>query len=455
MSIAVTEGMTKAEAAPGRLGAPEGPDILIVGAGPAGLAAATAAARAGARVLVAERDREPGGILNQCIHDGFGLTLFGESLTGPEFAARQIAEAGGLPVEMLLEATVLSIGEDRTCEILSPRGHELMRPKAIVLAMGCREKSFGSLVVPSARPAGIYSAGTAQRLVNLDGLMIGRKVVVLGSGDIGLIMARRLTLEGAEVACVVERLPYAGGLPRNVSQCLNDFDVPLLLQHTVVEVLGSRRVSGVRIARVDAEGLAVAGTQRVVECDTLLISVGLVPENEVTRAAGAKMDSGSGGAIVDQRLETSISGVFACGNVLHVHDLADWASLEGARAGGQAVRYARSPWSGAVTQAQRSWERVQAIGVRAGRGLRYVVPQRVLPGEPATISFRVVKPRRRTRVRVVMGEVELASKRYEYLAPSELAALDIPALDIPGLDTPALDVPALTEDECALEVRLD
>jgi len=402
--------------------------VLVVGAGPAGLAAATEATRSGADVLVVERDRDPGGILNQCIHDGFGLTLFGESLTGPEYAGRQIDEARRQGVRLSQNATVLSIGRDRTCEIVSPRGHERLRPGAVVLAMGCRERSFGSLAIPGARPAGIYGAGAAQRLINLQGVMVGRRAVILGSGDIGLIMARRLVLEGAEVSCVVEKLPYAGGLARNVSQCLNDFDIPLALEHTVVEVLGHGRLSGVRIARVDELGQAVGGTERVVECDTLLASVGLIPENELTRSAGAAMDGASGGPQVDQRLTTSIPGVFACGNVLHVHDLADWASLEGRRAGEWAARYACEPWTGEETPPPRAVGPGKPIPVSRGTGLKYVVPQRLAVGEAATLHFRVSEPRRRTTVVVKADGRRVSSKAFAYLAPAELAAVEIPSL---------------------------
>lgn len=405
-----------------------GPDVLVVGAGPAGLAAATQAARSGADVLVVERDHIAGGILNQCIHDGFGLTVFGESLTGPEYVARQIDEARRLRAELLLDATVLSVGSDRTCEVLSPQGHQLVKPGAVVLAMGCRERAFGSLAIPGPRPAGIYGAGAAQQLINLQGIMVGRKAVILGSGDIGLIMARRFILEGAEVACVVEKLPYAGGLARNISQCLNDFDIPLALEHTVVEVLGRGRLSGVRVARVDELGRAVGGTERVVECDTLLVSVGLIPENELTRSAGAAMDGASGGPQVDQRLTTSISGVFACGNVLHVHDLADWASLEGRRAGEWAARYAREPWTSEETPPPRAVGPGKPIPVSRGPGLKYVVPQRLAVGEAATLHFRVSEPRRRTAVVVKADGRDVASKAFAYLAPAELAAVEIPAL---------------------------
>lgn len=392
-------------------------DVLVVGGGPAGLSAAGAAAVSGARVLLAERDVRLGGILNQCVHDGFGLELFGESLTGPEYAARQIEGLAGSDVEVILDASVLRIESDGRVHLLSPSGYSVLEPGAVVLAMGCRERSFASLVMPSCRPAGIWSAGTAQRLVNLEGLMVGRRVVILGSGDVGLIMARRLTLEGARVECVLELYPYPGGLPRNVSQCLNDFGIPLLLRHTVLEVLGKDRVAGVVIAGVGDDSRPLPGTERTIECDTLLVSVGLIPENELTREAGGAMDLATGGPVVDQQLMTSILGVFAAGNALHVHDLADWASLEGRRAGELAAAYAREPWVAS-----------SPIAVRPSGDVRYVVPQTLRVGEPATLSFRVTEPRRRALVSVSRGGEKIVSMQFPYLSPSELATIEVPAL---------------------------
>lgn len=412
-------------------------DVLVVGGGPAGLAAANAAADAGARVTLVERDERLGGILNQCVHDGFGLELFGESLTGPEYAARQVRALEDRDVEILLDSHVLGVtspgagprvGPDATatpidtiaCEVLSPHGHELLPVGAVVLAMGCRERSFGSLAIAGGRPSGVFTAGTAQRLVNVDGLTVGRRAVILGSGDVGLIMARRLVLEGAEVACVVERLPYAGGLPRNVMQCLLDFDIPLLLVHTVVEVLGDRRLEGAVIARVGADGAPLPDTERIIDCDTLLVSVGLIPENELTRGLGADMDPLAGGAVVDDRRMTSRPGVFACGNVLHVHDLADRASLEGCDAGRWAAGWAASPWP-----------RPREIKVSPDETIRYAVPQRLGAGMPARLDFRVVQPRGAGVVRAMREGREVTVKTFPYLAPSELATIDIPALD-PG-----------------------
>lgn len=399
------------------------PDVLVVGGGPGGLAAAATAAGEGAHVTVVERDDRLGGILNQCIHDGFGLTFFGESLTGPEYAARLIAGIESLPIEILLDATVLSLEQDRACHVLSSRGYERLRPRSIVLAMGCRERSFASLGVPGPRPAGIYPAGTAQRLINLDGLTLGRRAVILGSGDIGLIMARRLVLEGAEVVCVVEQLPYAGGLARNVSQCLNDFAIPLVLKHTVTEITGDGRLTGVRIGPAHGCLEPDYTDERLVECDTLLVSVGLIPENELTAGAGGLLDPRSGGPVVSHRLETSLPGVFACGNVLHVNDLADWASLEGQRAGRWAAAYAEQPW-----------RQQRRIDVRASDEFRYVVPQQLLPGEPVTLSLRAGRPHQRTRVVASRDGRAVATRDYAYLVPSELATLELPALDEPGGD---------------------
>jgi NADPH-dependent 2,4-dienoyl-CoA reductase/sulfur reductase-like enzyme len=395
----------------------ERPDVLVVGGGPAGLAAAARAAETGARTLVLERDPTLGGILPQCIHDGFGVELWGESLTGPEFATHIEAEARERGVETHTDATVVRIDPDLTTRVLGPFGYEELRPAAAVLAMGCRERAFGALRIPSSRPAGIMTAGTAQRLVNLDGLMVGSRVVVLGSGDVGLIMARRMTLEGAEVAGVVEQMDFAGGLARNVVQCLNDFEIPLMLRHTVVEVLGRDRVTGVVVAPVDEHGIPSEADRTVIECDTLLVSTGLIPENELTTASGGELDDGSGGPVVDQRMMTSVPGLFACGNVVHVHDLVDWACLEGQAAGEAAARYAGGAVGGGA-----------AIPVTHADDLRYAVPQRLLPGEPATISVRVREPARKRKLVVAADGEEIAASSYPQVSPSEIAVVDVPAL---------------------------
>ena len=316
-------------------------DIVVIGGGPAGLSAAIAAYDAGCRsILILERDVQLGGILNQCIHNGFGLHTFGEELTGPEYAARYITQALERKIEYKLNTMVLSISEDTHITAVNrEEGLIEIDATAILLTMGCRERSRGALNIPGYRPAGIYSAGTAQRLVNMEGYMPGRRVVILGSGDIGLIMARRMTLEGAKVLVVAELLPYSGGLKRNIVQCLNDFDIPLKLSHTVVNIEGKERVSGVTIAEVGPDRKPIPGTEIHYDCDTLLLSCGLIPENELSRGMGVEISPVTNGPVVDESLQTSIPGVFAAGNVLHVHDLVDYVSEEAAAAGRAAVRY--------------------------------------------------------------------------------------------------------------------
>ena len=311
-------------------------DVIVIGGGPAGLAAAASARSHGANdVLVIERAERLGGILNQCIHNGFGLITYGEELTGPEYAHRAELAAREAGVEALLDTMVLSVAKDRTVTCVGPGGLLALSAGAVVLAMGCRERPAGALAIPGFRPAGVYTAGCAQRLVNMDGLLPGREVVILGSGDIGLIMARRMTLEGAHVACVAELMPYSGGLKRNIVQCLDDFDIPLLLSHTVTRIEGRRRVEAVWLSEVGTDGRPVPGTEVRYPCDTLLLSVGLLPENELSREAGVALSSVTRGPEVSQSLETSVSGVFACGNVLHVHDLVDYVTQEAQAAGGQ------------------------------------------------------------------------------------------------------------------------
>lgn len=343
--------------------------IVVIGGGSAGLAAALEANRHGTApddILIIERDRELGGILNQCIHAGFGLHLFGEELTGPEYAERFINEVKEKKIGYVTNSMVLSLSPDRTVTFISPSlGFCRLRADAVVLAMGCRERTRGALNIPGTRPAGIFSAGTAQRYVNIDGWMPGKKVVILGSGDIGLIMARRMTLEGATVLRVCEIMPYSGGLARNIAQCLDDFNIPLYLSHTVTEIRGRERVEGVVIAKVDENMRPISGTEEYVACDTLLLSVGLIPENELTRGAGIAIDPVTGGASVNQYMETSIQGIFACGNALQVHDLVDFVTLESYSAGRSAAAY--------VLGKLKTDDDI--IKTKAGEGIRYIVPQ--------------------------------------------------------------------------------
>ena len=397
--------------------------LIILGGGPAGLAAALAAREAGVEdILILERDRALGGILNQCIHNGFGLHTFQEELTGPEYAARyarQVLDAG---IACQLDTMVLSLSPERVVTAISPAGLRQMQAGAVVLAMGCRERPRGALNIPGFRPAGIYSAGTAQRLVNLEGKLPGRDAVILGSGDIGLIMARRMTLEGAKVHAVAELLPYSGGLKRNIVQCLEDFGIPLLLSHTVVRIEGRERVTAVVLAQVDDQRRPIPGTEQTYPCDTLLLSCGLIPENELSRGAGVALDAVTGGPVVDQGLETSIPGVFACGNVLHVHDLVDFVSQEAALAGRQAASYLQAPRPAGRT-----------VAVKPGPGVRYVVPQFLDPAAmdgPVTLRFRVAAPARRCAVTLTQDGRTIQRKKRPVVAPGEMESLEISAREL-------------------------
>ena len=392
-------------------------DIAIVGAGPAGLAAAAAAYDAGAKsIVLIEREAAPGGILNQCIHAGFGLHTFNEELTGPEYAARFIAKVNERGIDMLLSTMVLSIADDKTITAMNRTdGVFTIKPKAIVLCMGCRERSRGALNIPGFRPAGIYSAGTAQKLVNIMGYMPGREVVILGSGDIGLIMARRMTLEGAKVKVVAELMPYSGGLKRNIVQCLDDFGIPLKLSHTVVDIRGRERVEGVTIAEVGADLKPIAGTEEYYPCDTLLLSCGLIPENELSRGMGVGMHPVTGGPIVNESLETDIEGVFSAGNALHVHDLVDYVSEEASAAGRNAAKYALGE-STASSSAAR-------IKIELAGGIRYAVPSVIDPAkveENLTVRMRVGGIMKNKRLCVfINGNKELARPR-QIMAPGEM-----------------------------------
>ena len=393
-------------------------DLVIIGGGPAGLAAAIAARESGVeQVLVLEREKELGGILNQCIHNGFGLHTFQEELTGPEYAARYIEKAQALGIPYKLSTTVVDLerqGEGVLVTAVSRQeGLVQIEAKAAVLAMGCRERPRGALNIPGTRPAGIFSAGTAQRLVNMEGYLPGKRVVILGSGDIGLIMARRMTLEGAKVLCVAELMPYSGGLKRNIVQCLNDFDIPLKLSHTVVDIQGKERVTGVTIAQVDEKSRPIPGTEEHYDCDTLLLSVGLIPENELSRQVGVEMAPATNGPKVNESLETSIPGVFACGNVLHVHDLVDYVSEEAQQAGKHAAAYVQ----GAAAAQGRE------IPLKPQGAARYTVPVSLCPqrmGEQLVVRFRVGRNIRGGVVKVFAGDKLLYQRKRPVMAPGEM-----------------------------------
>ena len=395
-------------------------EIVIIGGGPAGLAAAIAAYDAGCRsILILERDNQLGGILNQCIHNGFGLHTFGEELTGPEYAARFARQVLDRGIAYKLNTMVLSISEGKKITAVNRTdGLIEIEATAVILAMGCRERSRGALNIPGFRPAGIYSAGTAQRLVNIEGFLPGRRVVILGSGDIGLIMARRMTLEGAKVLVVAELMPYSGGLKRNIVQCLNDFGIPLKLSHTVVDIQGRERVTGVTIAEVGPDRKPIPGTEIHYDCDTLLLSCGLLPENELSRGMGVTISPVTNGPLVDESLQTSIPGVFAAGNVLHVHDLVDFVSEEAAAAGRAAVRYL----------ANGPQDRGREIPITFEGGPRYTVPASIDPKRvegDLVIRFRVGGVMKNRRVRLYLDDEAVVSRKRPVMAPGEMEELKL------------------------------
>ena len=412
-------------------------ELVVIGGGPAGLAAAIEAKKNGAsNILVIERDRELGGILQQCIHNGFGLHVFKEELTGPEYAHRFIKELKDMGIEYKLNTMVLSLDKEKIIHAIShDDGYLVLQAKAIILTMGCRERTAGAINIPGTRPSGVFTAGTAQRYINMEGYMVGKKVVILGSGDIGLIMARRLVLEGAEVLGVAELMPYSGGLNRNIVQCLNDFNIPLYLSHTITDIKGKDRVTSITISQVDENIKPIPGTEFDLECDTVLLSVGLIPENELSEQAGIEIDPRTKGPYVTETMETSIEGVFACGNVVHVHDLVDFVTEESRRAGKNAAKYIQN----LITNQGKSFK------TKASNGISYIVPQKVrVDNIEGNLDIFL-------RVRAVYNDAKLVLKadneiikeyKKKHLAPGEMEHLVLPSklFDDKSFDTLSIEV---------------
>lgn len=410
-------------------------ELIVIGGGPAGLAAAYAAWNKGLRkIAVIERDKELGGILNQCIHNGFGLHYFKEQLTGPEYAQRFSDMVKSTGVEIFLDTMVLQVTNDKKVHVVSSsEGYRILEAKSIVLAMGCRERTRGAISIPGTRPAGVLTAGAAQRYVNIEGYMVGKRVVILGSGDIGLIMARRMTLEGAKVLACVEVMPYSGGLQRNIVQCLEDFNIPLYLSHTITDIKGKARVEQVVVSEVDENRRPIPGTEMTFDCDTVLLSVGLIPENELTRDAGIEMDARTNGAVVLENRETSAEGVFACGNALHVHDLVDFVTAESMAAGEAAADY--------VQNGERS--RSEVINVVTDSNIGYTVPQKFrADSDKVEFYFRVRRVFKNSKINVTCGDSLIASFKREHMAPGEMENIKIPKVLLSKIESGEIKISA-------------
>nr|WP_208975228.1 FAD-dependent oxidoreductase [Proteiniborus ethanoligenes] len=412
-------------------------DIVVIGGGPAGLAAAIEARKNGVKnILVIERDRELGGILQQCIHNGFGLQVFKEELTGPEYAERFIKELITMGIEYKLDTMALEVSDNKVITAMnSTDGILNIQAKAIILAMGCRERTRGAIRIPGTRPAGVLTAGTAQRFVNMEGYMIGKRIVILGSGDIGLIMARRLTLEGANVLAVAELMPYSGGLTRNIVQCLEDFNIPLYLSHTVVDIEGHDRVESVTIAQVDHRLKPIKGTEKKFECDTLLLSVGLIPENELSKSAGIELHNITGGPIVNESMETSVEGIFACGNVVHVHDLVDWVTEESQKAGRSAAKYIKG-------QIESNCKTIKVKGIN---GVRYVVPHQIRLDnidQVVELMMRVDNIYKDIKLVIRSNEKVIEEVKRKHVAPGEMETikLDLNKINLQASDEICIEV---------------